>query len=115
MLLAQESAGGSSGFFTLLMFGALIVGMYFLLIRPQQKRRRDMLEQQQNIAVGDEIVTIGGLYGTVVALDDESMTLRIDENVTAKYARQAFGRRVTPQDEAVPVIEDDAGTDNPAK
>ncbi|MBA3488896.1 MAG: preprotein translocase subunit YajC [Longispora sp.] len=74
------------------MFGALILGMYFLLIRPQQKRRREMQEQQQNISIGDEIVTIGGLYGTVIALDDETMTLQISEGVNARYARQAFGK-----------------------
>ncbi len=82
------------------MFGALILGMYFLLIRPQQKRRREMQEQQQNISIGDEIVTIGGLYGTVIALEDDTMTLQISEGVTAKYARQAFGKRVTQSDDA---------------
>jgi preprotein translocase subunit YajC len=80
------------------MFGALIVGMYFLLIRPQQKRRRDMLEQQRNIQIGDEIITIGGLYGKVVALDDATMTLQIADGVTVRYAREAFGRRAKPQD-----------------
>ncbi|MGY0236217.1 preprotein translocase subunit YajC [Longispora urticae] len=99
----------------MIMFGALIVGMYFLLIRPQQKRRREMAEQQRNIGIGDEIVTIGGLYGTVVALDDETMTLRIAEGVDAKYARQAFGRVVTQQDGSNESIADETGDGDSAK
>ncbi|WP_412542764.1 preprotein translocase subunit YajC [Longispora sp. K20-0274] len=114
MLLSEGASGGSS-LFPLILFGALIVGMYFLLIRPQQKRRREMAEQQRNIGIGDEIVTIGGLYGTVVAMDDETMTLRISEGVTAKYARQAFGRLVTPQDGSNESIADESGDGDSAK
>lgn len=112
--MAQQAGGGGNGFMTLLLFGALILGMYFLLIRPQQKRRREMLEQQQNLRIGDEIVTIGGLYGTVVALDDETMTLHISEGVTAKYARQAFGKLVTRNETITEANDDDSGKDDSA-
>ncbi len=98
------------------MFGALIVGMYFLLIRPQQKRRREMMEQQASITIGDDIVTIGGLYGTVIALDDESMTLDIGNGVTARYARQAFGRVAPKQDNGSEAAGDgEPGTGDSAK
>ena len=50
-----------------LLFGV----MYFMMIRPQQKRRREAQQMQSTLGPGDEVVTIGGLYGTVVAVDDD--------------------------------------------
>ncbi|GAB4058571.1 hypothetical protein GCM10028775_66450 [Catellatospora paridis] len=51
---------------------------------------------QKSLGAGDKVITIGGLYGTVVSTDDESITLEISPGVTARYARAAVGR-VTEQ------------------
>ena len=56
----------------LLMIVLLFGVMYFMMIRPQQKRRREAQQMQSALGPGDEIVTIGGLHGTVVAVDDET-------------------------------------------
>ena len=64
-----------SGLLTFLPIILLIAAMYFLMIRPQSKRRREAQEMQSRLAPGDEVQTVGGLYGTVVAVDDESVTL----------------------------------------
>ena len=74
-----------------LLFGV----MYFMMIRPQQKRRREAQAMQSALGPGDEIVTIGGLHGTVVAVDDQVVTLEISPGVTARYARPAIARVVT--------------------
>jgi preprotein translocase subunit YajC len=71
-----------------LLFGV----MYFMMIRPQQKRRREAQSMQAALGPGDEIVTIGGLHGTVVAIDDDVVTLEISPGVTARYARPAIAR-----------------------
>ncbi|MFI5496192.1 preprotein translocase subunit YajC [Actinoplanes sp. NPDC051859] len=71
-----------------LLFGV----MYFMMIRPQQKRRREAQAMQAALGPGDEIVTIGGLHATVVAADDEVVTVELSPGVTARYARPAIAR-----------------------
>lgn len=102
----SSSSGGSSLFFPLLMAAALLF-FWLLIVRPQQKRRKDAEAQQKAVDVGDEIVTIGGLYGVIVEMDDESVFLEIDEGVHARYARQAIGRVVNRASEAATSDVDD--------
>ncbi len=96
MYLAASASGGSS-LVTLLPLALIIVAMWFFMIRPQQKRRREAMEMQHQLSIGDEIVTIGGLYGRVTAVDDETVTLEVSPGVTNRYARAAVGRVVTKQ------------------
>lgn len=95
MNLAASSGGGSS--WSLLLMMALIFGaMYFLMIRPQQRRRRQVEQMQSALGVGDEVVTIGGLYGIVTSVDDDTITLEVAPGVENKYARGAISRVTTP-------------------
>lgn len=100
MPLAQNQGGGGSSWVTLLFFAVIIIGMWLLLIRPQQKRRRQMEQMQREIGPGDEVVTVGGLYGTVVETDDETITLEVAEGVTNRYARGAVGKVVGKAEDA---------------
>jgi len=74
------------------MFALLFGLMYLLFIRPQSKRRKEAEQMQRQIGVGDQVITIGGLHGTVAGTDDETVTLEISPGVTARYARQAIAR-----------------------
>jgi|SwirhirootsSR3_FD_contig_31_1529910_length_789_multi_5_in_0_out_0_2 preprotein translocase subunit YajC len=94
VLIATDQSSGS-GLLSLLPIVAIVVLMYFLLIRPQNKRRREALELQSRIGVGDEIQTTSGLYGTVVEMDDESVTLEASPGVKLRFVRGAVGRVVT--------------------
>ncbi len=94
MFFAAESQGGGSSYSLLIMMAILFGGMYFLMIRPQQKRRREIESMQSSIGPGDEIVTVGGLYGTVVEIDDEAVTLEVAPGVSNRYARGAIARVV---------------------
>ncbi|MEN3611940.1 preprotein translocase subunit YajC [Plantactinospora sp. CA-294935] len=78
----------------LLMIVLLFVVMYFMMIRPQQKRRREAEQMQSSIGPGDEVVTIGGLYGTVTSVDDETVMLEVAPGVQTRYARPAIARVV---------------------
>jgi preprotein translocase subunit YajC len=95
VFLAQQG-GGSSSFVPILMIGLIIGAMYFFLIRPQQRQRRQLAEMQSKIAVGSLVITIGGLYGTVVEADDETITLEVAPGVTNKYVRGAVSKVVEP-------------------
>jgi preprotein translocase subunit YajC len=95
VIYAAESSGGGSLLVTLLPLLLLFGVMYFLMIRPQQRRRREAQQLQSRLGAGDEVVTIGGLYGTIVDADDEAVTLEISPGVHARYARPAIARVIS--------------------
>jgi preprotein translocase subunit YajC len=78
-----------------LLFPLLLLAVFWvLLIRPQQKRRKEQQQMVSSIAVGDDVVTIGGLHGRVVAVSDQYMDLEVtaDSDVVLRYERTALGR-----------------------
>lgn len=95
MFYAAESGGGAGSLTPILMIVLLFGVMYFMMIRPQQKRRREAQEMQSSLGPGDEVVTIGGLYGTVVAVEEETVLLEVAPGVQTRYARPAIARTVT--------------------
>ncbi len=85
--------------------------LYFLMIRPQQKRRKEHEQMVRTLSAGDDIVTIGGLHGRVVAVDDTTMDITVDadEDVVMRYERSSLGRIVA--DEVVLDADPDADED----
>ena len=77
----------------------LVAAFYFLIVRPQ--RRNAMIRRQllNAVEVGDEIVTTGGVYGTVASIDDDTLDVEIAPGVVVKLARGAVGARITPESE----------------
>jgi preprotein translocase subunit YajC len=64
--------------------------MYFLMIMPAQRQRKKLAQMISALKNGDKIITNGGIYGTVVGLDNESIQLRIAEQVKIRVARSAI-------------------------
>jgi preprotein translocase subunit YajC len=78
----------------------LIVGIgYFLMIRPQQKKMRQQRELLNAIEVGDDIVTAGGFFGTIVDIDEETdiVTVEIAEGTQVRMLRGGISRRVADE------------------
>ena len=73
----------------ILPFLLIFVVFYFLLIRPQQKRQRERAAMLGAVQKGDKVVTIGGLHGTVDAIDDNTVTLRVNESTKLTFERSA--------------------------
>lgn len=73
---------------------AIFLIMYFILIRPQQKQQRELARMQKAIKKNDEIVTAGGIYGTVVNVKEQTVTLRIDDNVRIEVEKSSVTRLV---------------------
>jgi preprotein translocase subunit YajC len=96
--LAASGSGAGSSFTTILFLLLLFGVVYFLMIRPQQKRRREAQEMQNKLGPGDQIVTIGGLHGTVVSIDDDVATLEVAPGVQVKFARPAIARVLSRQE-----------------
>lgn len=78
---------------------AMLAFMYFLLIRPQRANQRKTREMLERLAPGDEIVTIGGIYGDVIEVDDQKVVLEIAEDVHIEVARRAIASIVPPETE----------------
>ncbi len=68
------------GLVSLLPIVAMVAIIYFLLIRPQQKEHKRHREMVAALKKGDEVITSGGIYGRIEALNDEKVTLKISEN-----------------------------------
>lgn len=82
------------------LFPALIFGlMYFLLIRPQQQRARAQRALVSQLSVGDEVVTIGGLYGRIVDLDGDTVSLEASPGVVLRFRRVAVSALARPDSE----------------
>lgn len=62
---------------------------YFLLIRPQQKKQKKVREMQSNMSKGDRVVTIGGLHGSVDALDEDKVVILCGDGSRLTYDRNA--------------------------
>ena len=79
-----EQPAASSGFdpSMIIMIVAMIAIFYFLMIRPQRKKDKKVKDMLGALKVGDRICTIGGIYGTVVQLRDDSVTLAVGAQKT---------------------------------
>ncbi|WP_205752534.1 preprotein translocase subunit YajC [Cryptosporangium phraense] len=96
---AQQSSGGGSILPLLLLVGVFAL-MYFLVIRPQSQRRKQMTSMQNQVEEGAPVMTLGGLYGTVVSTEGDSVLLEVSPGVTNRYARAAIAK-VLSDEEAV--------------
>lgn len=76
----------------LLPFVAMFAVMWFLLIRPAQKKQKATKQMQGDLKRGDKVITIGGIHGTIDAVDDSSVFLKVSEGMTMQFDRQAVGR-----------------------
>ncbi len=68
----------------------MFVGMYFLMIRPQKKQEKQINEMRNNLQVGDEITTIGGVIGKIVSIKEETITIETSHDRTKiRFLRSA--------------------------
>lgn len=67
----------------------IFVIFYFLLIKPQQKKQKEHQEMIKNLKKNDQVVTSGGIHGTIVNLKDRSITLRVDDNCRMEVQKEA--------------------------
>lgn len=73
---------GIEGLFPIFMLVALFVAMYFLTIRPQKKAEKEANEMRNNLEIGDEITTIGGIIGRIVSIKEETCVIETSKNGT---------------------------------
>ena len=74
-LAAQATSGKSGSLSMILMMAAIFALMYFLMIRPQKKKQKEEQAMRDNLQIGDEITTIGGIVGKIVTVKDDTLII----------------------------------------
>jgi preprotein translocase subunit YajC len=87
-----ESAPAASPLAMLVPFAMMFLIFYLLVFRPQSKARKEHEQMIKNLKKNDEVVTTGGLFGTIVNVKPGSVTLRIDDNVRVEVESSAIIR-----------------------
>ncbi len=104
---AQNPAAGqqtSPGFGSdiLLMLVPMALLFYFLILRPDFKRQKEQQSMQSGLKKGDKVLTIAGIYGTVIAVSDteDEVTVKIDDNVRVKMIKGSISRNLSNEEAA---------------
>ena len=96
---------------SLIMIVVMIAIMYFLMIRPQQKKQKEEQKMRNSLRVGDELTTIGGIKGRVVAIKDDTITLETSNDRTKiVFEKAAIGTVHTKHED--PIDDDDDDDDD---
>lgn len=90
LVLALQSSSQSSSLTLFLPLIVIMVIFYFLMILPAQRRQKKVAEMLKSLKNGDKVITNGGIYGTIVGLEPDSVQLRIAEQVKIKVSRNAI-------------------------
>ena len=91
----------------------LLVLLWFLLIRPQRRRQLEAQRMLEQLEVGKEIVTAGGLYGTITAIEDDELRVEVADDVEVRIAKRAVAGIVS-EDEEEPEEETEPHEETPA-
>jgi preprotein translocase subunit YajC len=118
MILEAAKSGGSGGSVFFLFIILALAAMWLIVIRPQRRKAKLQQSMQSELAIGDEILTAGGVYGTVTRIDDDNdeVGVEIAPKVEIRLARRAIAAHLTEHapDAATETIEpepDDASND----
>ncbi|MCK5305508.1 MAG: preprotein translocase subunit YajC [Candidatus Omnitrophica bacterium] len=94
---AQSTDGGAPNpIMTLLPFILIIGVFYFILLRPQKKKQKEHAEVLSSLKKNDDVITAGGIHGTIVNVKDTTFIIRIDDNVRMEIQKSSIsGKKKT--------------------
>ena len=96
ILQAVPAAGQQGGGWSMwIMLALIFVVMWFFMIRPQKKQQKELQNFRDSLKKGDKVVTIGGIYGTVAEIKEDSVLIEVDHNVKIRVSKQALVKDFT--------------------
>lgn len=90
LAILLQAGGGASQYSNLILLGGLAIVFYFFMIRPQQKKAKDAKNFIEEIKVGDTIITIGGIHGTLIEKNDLTAVVEIARGFKITIERAAI-------------------------
>ena len=87
---AAPATGGSA--MTWVMLLLIIVVMWFFMIRPQRKQQKELQAFRNALKKGDKVVTVGGIFGTIAEVREDSLLLEVDKDVKIRVAKSSVVR-----------------------
>ena len=87
-MIGASGGGGGSGILFIIVIAFLL--LYLIVVRPQRKRQSQQQDMLGDLRVGDEVLTAGGIYGTISRLDEDQVTVRIAPQTEVLVARRAI-------------------------
>ncbi len=94
-LQAAAPAAQGSSWSMWIMLALIFVVMWFFMIRPQRKQQKELQNFRDSLKKGDKVVTIGGIYGTVSEIKEDSVLIEVDNNVKIRVSKQALVKDFT--------------------
>ena len=112
-ILAQADQTSGGGLSFLLLPVLMLGGLYFLMIRPQKRRAAAQQSLLSSLEVGDEVMTGGGIFGTITEIDEDEdvLTVEIAPGTRVRMVRQGISRKLVEDDEAYEDEDDEEGVD----
>lgn len=87
---AQASQGAAGGWTMWVMLLLIFVVMWFFMIRPQRKQQKELEKFRAGLQKGDKVVTVGGIYGTVVEIKEKSVLIEVDKDVKIRVDKNSL-------------------------
>jgi preprotein translocase subunit YajC len=98
LIVLGKTSGSGSSTALLVSLGLMVVIFYFLLIRPQRRRAMQQRDLVEGLGVGDDVITVGGMFGTIRAMDDESVTVQVAPGTDIRMLKSAILRKTVTED-----------------
>jgi len=89
-VLMLQAAGADNGMMMWIMLIAMFAIMYFFMIRPQNKKQKEIANFRKQLQVGQQVVTAGGIHGTIKEINDSDVILEIDRNVKVRIDKNSI-------------------------
>lgn len=99
LLDSAAESGANAGIMQFVFFAGIIGIFYFFMIRPQQKRAKEEKKFREGLDKGDKVVTIGGIYGTIVSIEESSALVQVDQSTKLRFDKTAL--KAAPSSEGV--------------
>lgn len=89
--------GSGSGYQSLIFLGLIMVVFYFFFIRPQAKKAKDLKKYREALKKGDKIITIGGIHGKIVEVQETTFTIEVEDGSRLRVERSAVAGDASDQ------------------
>ena len=90
LMAPQTGSGSQNGWYSFLPLLLIIVVFYFFFIRQQMKRSKDQKKFRETLEKGQKVLTIGGIHGKIVEIQDTTVSIEVDNNVKLRVEKSAI-------------------------